>query len=326
MKKYCLTETRKAVSDDATVAAMNTRIIETGSDLFSPDEISDALSSAPVMNDINLTEIHGLSFKGDRDSKGDRIIEFLSSAAEELDEASILIVSIPDGNIDTSRIEKGKPSKAVAELAKNFSIVYFRREDSARLKQWLSKQFVKEGIGADPSLCAMIIDRCGSDMFALKSEAEKLCDYLHSKNRDRLTREDIELITPASPEYGAFDFADAVLNRNLTKAYDILRLKKLQKESPEAISASISSLYSNMLLIKTYEECGMSSQEISRETGIHEFRIKKMENGMRGLPRKILEAVCEICVQADLMIKSSPGDKYIQIERMLGTVISMTNS
>jgi len=320
MKSYCVQAVRKSISSDNTLALMNTSIIDMSVDSFSSDTLSNSFLVAPIMCEKHLIELRGLDFSSAKKEKCLDIIEQLCEFAKDVDEDTIFLVVFSSTGADFGDIIKNKPNEYYKKMAEFFTPVCFEPETRPKLITWISKHFIKEAIAADLSLCEKLLDRCGTDMYILENEINKLCNYLHKNNRNKLEEYDIQTICSHNTSFDDFDFSDAILNRDSKRAFEILNEMKLAKEAPELISASIITIFTNMLLVKNFEECGMFQEDIAKAMGIHAFRVKLLQAGMKNRNKKEIEVICDLCMQADEQIKNAAVDKYIVLDRLLGSI------
>ena len=317
IKKFCIEETKKSISSDPSVLTMNFNLLLTNTKSYSDTDLSDALTTSPVICEKHLVILQGLEFLSEKDSATDFALKSVCSMAKELNDDTIFILSFAPDTLECGNFEKGKPSALYSALADSFTMVNFPTMSLSELKTWISKHFIKEGIAANPSLCEAMINRCGHDMLSLDGEIIKLCEYLKAQCRDCLTIEDVNLVTSQNSEFSAFDFSNAILGGNKNRAFEILAKYKADKEPPENISGTVASIFSKMLIIRNFEECGIMRGEISSLTGIHEYQVGLYLDAMKNKSKKEIENICKICSRTDSLIKLGAGNKMLYIERMI---------
>jgi len=182
---------------------------------------------------------------------------------------------------------------------------------------WVQKHFSSEKIIAEQPECAALIEAVGHDMTTLSGEIAKLCAYLHFKERDKLEITDISMICPHNKEIGAFEFADAILDMNNEKAFYILGDMRMKNEPVPVILGGITKIYTDLYALKLVAEAGLSSDEAAKRLGLHPYVAKIRMAKAKTCERQALEEIIDLCTKTDEMLKSSPVDSYILLERLI---------
>ena len=73
---------------------------------------------------------------------------------------------------------------------------------------------------------------------------------------------------------------------------------------------------SGMYTVKLLTAQGLSKEEIASKTGMHSFRVKKFFDATVGKSAQRLAKALELCLSADLQIKSSL-DSYTVLDRLV---------
>lgn len=321
LKRHYLDALRKASVDVSDVF----NHISINSESYTPERLFSAIEALPMMAEKKLIEISSLPFS---QMKEDELDEFCSVMQRLSDyEYNIVVVYTETDELDIGTDKA--PSKEFAMLCKHLTPVVFAKETPARLASWTAKHFASELIIAPPDEVRLLLDRCGCDMFALSNEIDKLSCYLKSQGRERLTKEDIILICGERKEIAAFDFANAILDGDPKRAFSILDEMKNQKEKPELILAGISRVVGDLVIIRTMLDRGLTYLQISEKLkgikGNGSFSDKKValyaKNASRTTPER-LNRLAERCYDADMLIKSTPLDKYVVLERLVAEASS----
>jgi DNA polymerase-3 subunit delta len=120
----------------------------------------------------------------------------------------------------------------------------------------------REGLTAAPAVVDELIRRAGADTRQLAQEARKLAVYLGGR-RD-VGVEDVRAIVSASREAMAWDFADAVGNRDLPNALAVLGQLLFQGVNPMVMLSALESRFRELVVFK---ECLAKSWCTVRTTG-----------------------------------------------------------
>ncbi len=304
LKRRYLEQIRKAVIGEGTEASFNH--VKISSDLL-------ALSA----------ELDGLALLG-----GDRLIELWDTdysklGGDRLEELCEMLKNAEDTVILYTHPEEfpagtpKKPSPQLAALSKCTVAVNFERQKPAALQGWLARHATAQGCFLDPQLCRKMIDYCSADMFVLAGEVEKVCAYVLSQGRNKIEEQDI--LTAASPStiYGAFDFANALLDRDKAKAFVLLSDMIRRKEKPHDILGTVSRMMSDLLQIRILRDCGMLPAEIASKLKMHEYVLSlRLQSAMKRTVEQ-LEQTAALCREADRKIKSTRLDSYQVIELLI---------
>jgi DNA polymerase-3 subunit delta len=174
----------------------------------------------------------------------------------------------------------------------------------------------------DPALCRYLVDTCSADMFILANEAEKICAYALSVATDPqtppiLTKEMILLVCSPNKIFGAFDFANAVLEGNTAAALSVFADMKLRKEKPQDIIATISRITGELLTIRTLLENGMKREEISSALKMADYPLGlRITVAQKSTPEALRDTFFR-CLEADRKLKSTSLNGYLVIEHLL---------
>lgn len=98
--------------------------------------------------------------------------------------------------------------------------------ESKKLKEWQLPKFIldyakRQKASIDEKSAAMIADHIGADISRLTSELDKLLISLPQDNR-RITPEIVEKNVGVSKDFNAFELRDAIVNKNIYKANQII--------------------------------------------------------------------------------------------------------
>lgn len=309
LKAFSLKSLREVICPDEAFAPFNDVKLE-GLDL-TPGKLSEALSTLPMMSELKLVEISGFNF---REVKGKLLDEYCEvfASLSELD-YNVLVVSVPAGAIDEGYLPK-RPSALLKRFGELLRPVRFERSSPAMLARWVGRHFEANGVAADPFVCRKVVERCGTDMYRLASETDKLSWYLLSSGRDRLDPDDIDPVTVADTDYDSFALTNAITSNRTQEALTVLAEMKRRRIEPTVIMAEITGTLCAMYTVRSLADGGLSQQEIAQMLKLHEFRVGLyLKNGASS--EKLRRAV-ELGAEADAALKLSPQG-YTALERLI---------
>ena len=310
LKLHALKCAREAVCPDPSLEFFNNvRIDGTG---FEPSALAAALPTLPVMADKKLIEVTRLNINAMKKNEIDELCAVLAEAADY--DFNVIIISVIAGGVDEGYSLK-KPSKILNTIGEHVTPVYFPQSTPAMLNKWVARHFAHNGIEADPAFCAELVEYCGKDMFVLSGETDKLSWYLHAAGRTRAEKRDIPNICVPNTGYDTFAFANAISARRRADALNILSEMQRRRIEPTMVLGEITATFCNMLTVRLLADDGLSLSDISKISGIHEFRVGLMLDAGVGADR--LRSLLELCADADSAIKNSYTSGYMPRERLI---------
>jgi len=145
--------------------------------------------------------------------------------------------------------------------------------------------FKCEGFTIDSAAADAFIEKTGFETRQIMNEVEKM--VLYKGDDKRIGLEDVQIITSASSEAIAWDFADAIAERKLGDAIRLFRQLVFQKESPVRLIIAIESLFQNLLRFKEYSDAGWYRLNGNRIQWSNDPEIDDYFSEMPDDPRKM---------------------------------------
>jgi DNA polymerase-3 subunit delta len=179
--------------------------------------------------------------------------------------STILIVAHKDKNVDgRSVLAKTLKTKAI--------VLSTKKMYDNKLPEWVSGWVAERGYQISPKAVQIIVDHIGNDLNRIQNELEKL--IVNLGDRKKITEDDIEKYIGISKEYNAFEFQDAVAQKNFAKAIKMIQyFESNHKAAP--IQLILPTLYS--FFSKVYAIYGLGTgdeKRIAIEVGIAPFIVK----------------------------------------------------
>jgi DNA polymerase-3 subunit delta len=179
--------------------------------------------------------------------------------------STILIVAHKDKNVDgRGALAKALKTKAV--------VVSTKKMYDNKLPEWVMNWVAERGYQIAPKAVQIIVDHIGNDLSRIQNELEKL--IVNLGDRKKMTEDDIEKYIGISKEYNAFEFQDAVAQKNFSKAIRMIQyFESNNKAAP--IQLILPTLYA--FFSKLYAVYGLGTSDerrIASEVGIPPFLVK----------------------------------------------------
>ena len=192
-------------------------------------------------------------------------IEKLLSYIEQPLNSTIFIVAHKDKNVDgRSALAKALKTKAV--------VVSTKKMYDNKLPEWVMNWVAERGYQISSKAVQIIVDHIGNDLSRIQNELEKL--IVNLGDRKKMTEDDIEKYIGISKEYNAFEFQDAVAQRNCSKA---IKMIQYFESNPKAapIQLILPTLYAFFSKLYAIYGLGTSDEKrIASEVGIPPFLVK----------------------------------------------------
>ncbi len=314
LKLHTLNAARAALCPDEGFAFFNDMRIDPLE--LTPASLTDALMPLPMMNDKKIVSVSGIDLLSMRSHEIDALCEVLSTLPEY--DFNVLIISAPSGCVEEGFAAK-RASSAFAKLTKYLRPVQFDTPGQARLLAWCEKHFEHNGVSCSDDICKKLFERCGTSMFTLASEIDKLSFYAITHGRNTVTAEDIPLVTCSVVESDAFALANAILGENKATALDALAVTKFNRVEPVILLSEISKVICDLAVVKSMLSAGKTPKEISLSLKMNEYKVKIYANAANSKSDEKLSEALARCAEADKAIKNSAGG-YDVLEQLLCTL------
>jgi len=299
-KNFCIEASRKAVILDESLALFNEAVFD-GSSL-DLNTLKSSLESIPFMADSKIVIVK-------RFRPGDYKKDFLDSLITLLDNPglftnTLFILSCSyDIQFDTK-----KKTGIFADLSSCLTPVCFSRATPEKLVSWIFKHFEAHGIQADRTVCDLLVKRCGTSMYPLSLEIDKLSFFVASEGRTAVTVKDLENISTKDVSVGAFDLSNALLAKRKDEALRVLQNLKFNRVDHILLLGQLASFFCDQLTIKALMQEGLSKTEIAQTLKIHEYRVGLYMQALRSVSLSDVENMVKACAEADAKVKQGrPG-------------------
>ena len=186
-----------------------------GSDV-NASQIVDAAKRYPMMSEYQVLIV--------KEAQNIKNIEPLEKYLKAPMSSTILVMCHKNGTIDGRKREY---VKAIQQAGVLFESKKLRERD---LPTFIEQYLKARGASIDPKSTQMIADAIGADLNRLTSELGKVLLGLPEQDR-RVTPQVVEAQIGVSKDFNAFELRDAIVNRNILKANQII---KYFDENPKA--------------------------------------------------------------------------------------------
>jgi len=310
LKAHALRTAREALCPDPSFAFFNDMRIDAPD--YSAQGLLDALMPLPIMSDQKLVSVTNLYLSSLKASELDDLCDALATLGEY--DYNVLILCVPADGMDEGSLPK-RPSALLKRLSQYLTPVRFESISPARLCSWAGKHFAHSGVQASGEACAFLVRYCGTSMYTLASEIEKLCAYVLSHGRQTVSEADIRHVCIPQINDDAFGLANAILDGKYDEALSALSVMKFRRVEPVVILGEVSRVCCDLLCVKLLLDEGHSQAEIASILKMNEYRLRIYAAAAAAKTRKRLERAIALCRNADTTVKGGSG--YAAIENLI---------
>lgn len=257
-------------------------------------EVLDMCRQMPCFAEYRVVQLEDL----DLFEKNSKMPELL----EHLPEHTKLVI-VKHGKLDNRKVfTKALMSKAVCVLCDPLT-------DAAMLR-WITSSAKKQGVILPRQSAELIYEVCGSDMYAIRNEINKLKFYpaAHAERG-------IEALLSASTEYDTFSFHKLMMAGEYEKAMDILRKVQKDRKNFAGFIGLVISKISPIYMAKSCLNAGWTQRMAIAEmqkAGIKEYPARLACEDAAHFTMLQLKQALRILEGIDFSIKSGKGSDGIE--------------
>ena len=215
---------------------------------------------------------------------------------------------------------KTATQKWAKEVMKSGVAVNCRELYDNETMDWIRNNVRTRKMEIDPLAVQELYQLIGNSLMNLVSEINKI--ELNIAPRKKITFEDVQQIASLSKQNTVFDLANAVGEKKMSDALQILQNLLNQGISETVIVGQLARHFINILKIKEcYRKKIYNNQEIQKLTRLHPFFINKMKNQVNQFDTPQIRQAFSHLANADYQLKSSYLTKKIVLEILLYKLI-----
>ena len=253
------------------------------------------------------------------------IINYLLENPQNLNEDTVIILVNETEKYDS----RTKEYKSFLSFIKQngLDINVSSLEDRTKQK-WVVQCFKKKNKEISQNSLLYFLENIDNDMYILGNEIEKLSAY--AADRNEITIKDIDATCVKTVEARGYELTNAMLDGNLEKSYILCdKLFEMNTNENQLLGAIFSYICSLYKIVQMQKE-GMSISEISKNTGMKDYALKKQIEKLIRISEKSLCIMIEKCTEADLSAKGSSIDGKLIVTKLItecvNTVKGSSNS
>lgn len=278
----------------------------------------EAAETLPFMADHRLVVVKGLSLllngrvSKDADSDVERLCKWLENPPQD----SVTLFYL-HGEGDGRK-------KLFTALAKKHAAVKFDLLEDREIAKWINGQLKKDGKKMEPAAVGELTFLAGRGLSRLSGEVEKLRSYV--QDRPTIGVEDVRAVVSPSLESSVFRLVDAVIDRDLQTAGQLLTLLIDQGESTLGILAMLTRQIRFMAYMKSMRDEGQPMAVIEKALAMNHYGAQRTERQIRRFSAQTLMQAYQACVEADFSVKNGQARDRAALDRVIFLLARMEKS
>lgn len=283
-------------------------------ELFS--SLYDAVDAMPMMQEQKFIEIHDLAI--DKASSSD--VDALASACKKAGEDTVMIIFCRDSELLTDyRFEQGANFSKIAQAA---TPVRFELLSKSRLASYARRILAKEDVKMSDGALDLLFDMCACRLMTVTAELSKVVAYADISGKSKeITEETVRFVCSVSAaDEVPFALTDAMQKWTIGGMISAVNQSKDMREEPIAVVSKMGRTYTDMLLIKSAMNAGMTGSEISGKLKMNAYRVDKYVNSLVRVPISVIENALAELYALDLKLKSTQSDPWTLVDLFISKV------
>ncbi len=283
---------------------------------LTPDLLGDTIDTPAFMSEWKIVEVNDFPLN-QTPARLTAFADILSSVPYGV---AVLFI-YRAGNFDASVFTKNKDgtNELVDFFAKSCINVEFELQTGAKLTQWISKHFKAENVEITERAVDFLPEYCGSDMYILSGEIEKLCSFY---NGQTLTENDVKNVCCPNSEYRLYDIVNCLSSGSVNRLKNVYDGLVYSKVSPEIILGTVSGYFCDMLSVKTAIADGVPQAEVKKRLGMQDWQYNRTVNAVKNVSASFISSAIDECRRTDETVKTHSSDPYVMIEIALFRILS----
>lgn len=303
----------RAVFGDAAQEDREVTVFERDTDL---KELSAVINTYPFFSGRSLVVLKDEKLWGGKDAGEKR--------KQQQEELAVLLADVPDHCQVLVLGEKiDKRSKLYKSLLKTAAMVECKPVKAYQLKPWLDEQAAARGCRFDYEASQTIMEYLSvtdnAPLLLLEQEIEKLAVY--AGQRKIWTQNDVEQVFAALPEVSRFALLNAIAEKRLGQALQLLGEERKHGNTVLALCGLISFQARRLGRVKELLEGRASQAEIASELKAAPFAIKKMIEQSRRFQLGELERALLELSQLNIEVRYG-GRQFEKLEEIIIKLLS----
>ena len=215
--------------------------------------------------------------------------------------------------------KREKISGKIRKLDKKICIVSAGKPRRDSIEKKAKQLFEERGKDIDTACLKLFCREIENKLNIIANEVEKLCSYTMGR---KITKEDIMIMLPAETDNDIFDFVDALGDKNVERAIDILNELTYKGQKIPVILRMVERQFSLLFKLRVGSENGKSKEALASEFKLHPYVCGKMIDQTRKFTLASLKKALELCLNAEEVLKSASINPMIEMELLIVSTVA----
>lgn len=184
---------------------------------------------------------------------------------------------------------------------------------------WIESRIRKLKRSMEPAAVQLLYAYVGSSLRELSNEIEKL--FLTVSEKATITIKDVERVVGVSREFSAFELANKVAEKNISKSIEIADRLVGSGESAVGIITVLTLHFVKLWKVQDGLRQRKTESELAQIASTHSFYLKSYLAQAKNYKSEEIENIFVLLAEADLAAKSS-GDPKLILTKTIAEIIS----
>ena len=261
-------------------------------------QLPDLLMAATLFQDERTITIDTLS-------ANKALWEALPEWLDRLADTTTLVLVEPKPD------KRTKTYKQLLERAVVRKVEPWSDRDQGKAVAWISAQAKARSVTLSGELATHIVDRAGTDQWALFHAIDTLALL------DSITVRDIDLLVEPHPRENVFRLFELLINANHAELQELLGALRLSSD-PHSILALLASQAYQLAALSLAAE----SDNPQKDFMVHPFVASKLKGYVRRVDAAFIATLIDKLCEADLRLKTSSVDPWLVLEQAIDSVVA----
>ncbi len=263
------------------------------------DALMAAAQALPLMGEHTCVWVKDYDAGAANAATTDKIKQMIASVGEP----TVLLFSVTAFSPDVKKNAKWKAF--LKEIDKVGVSIGFDHRTSSEMAAMLSKGATKRGCTMSTATASMMVEQCGSDLFLLLNELDKLCAVVGVGGE--ITPQVVRVAGTKQLDASVWELSKALLQKRYDAAYECMARLFACNEEPIRVLAVLSEAYVDLYRAKIAAAGGEQATELAAVFSYRgrEFRLRNAARDCRALSVKALRESLALLSTADTRMKTN---------------------
>ena len=271
---------------------------------LSLDALEAAVEAMPLMGEHTCVWVKNY----DAGAANAAVTERMKAIIAKAENPCVLLFSVTAFTPDIKKNTKWKAF--LKEIDKRGASMCFEHRSASDTAALLMRGAQKRGAVLSRPVALMMIEQCGSDLFLLNNELDKLCAVVGEGGE--ITAETVSKVGVRQLDASVYELSKALLQKRYDTAYHCIAALFAGGEEPIRILAVLSETYVDLYRAKIAAIGGEQATALSEVFAYRgrEFRLRNAARDCRALSPEALRSSLDLLGKADTWMKSTSAKQH----------------